>query len=114
MDNPALILHICGRHEWENAIFEGVYTPDSVKTEGFIHCSRPDQVLEAANLFFRDMPDLVLLCIDPGLLDSELRWDPVGNDSFPHIYGPLNPDAVLGVEVLTPDQDGVYRRCSLC
>jgi len=114
MDNSDKILHICSRDEWEKAISDGYYYPDSLKTEGFIHCSRPDMVLEVANLFFRDIPNLVLLCIDPGLLDSELRWDPVGDSTFPHIYGPLNPEAVAGVMDFVPDLDGVYRQFSLC
>jgi uncharacterized protein (DUF952 family) len=34
-----------------------------------------------------------------------LRWDvvnPVTGERFPHVYGPITPDAVVRTEVLTP------------
>lgn len=113
MDKSEILLHICKQEEWEKAATVGEYSPGSLDTEGFIHCSQPDQVLEVANLFYRDIPNLVLLCIDPGLLDSELRWDPVGDSVFPHIYGPLKTGAVLAVNNFMPDIDGVFRHYTL-
>lgn len=104
------IVHICTRLDWEKADAAGEYRADSLETEGFIHCSRPEQVLGVVNRFYTDVPDLVLLWIDPNRLDSEIRWEPADGDVFPHLYGSLEVEAVVAVNDLIPDPDGVYRK----
>jgi len=105
-----LILHVCTRQDWQAAQTRGEYLAESLDTEGFIHCSRPDQVLAVVNQFYSNVPDLILLWIDPNQLLAELRWESALDDEYPHIYGPLNLDAVQAVTRLSPDTDGVYRR----
>ena len=61
--NPTIIYHICERKEWQAAQETGVYRADSLESEGFIHCSREDQVARVANFIFKGMEDLVLLHI---------------------------------------------------
>ncbi|HEX3713010.1 MAG TPA: DUF952 domain-containing protein [Trebonia sp.] len=109
------IYHIATRADWEQAQADGEYTRSSVgKTlaeEGFIHASQAAQVTGTANKFYRDVPgDLLLLVIDPGLLRAELRYDDVPGAElpFPHIYGPLNVDAVVEVRPLAPEPDGTF------
>ncbi len=109
----SLIVHICPDDDWRAALERGEYRPGTLEMEGFIHCSRPDQVLAVANDFYSGIPDLVTLWIDARLLDSELRWEAVDSDEFPHIHGALNLEAVLSVAELKPDQDGVYRNLAL-
>ena len=77
--------------------------------EGFIHLSRPDQILKVANAFYRGLTDAILLWIDPARLNAELRWETVDADVFPHLYGPLNLEAVVAVSDLQPDSAGVFR-----
>lgn len=101
-----MIYHIASRSDWAWAQATGLYSPPSLETEGFIHCSRLDQVLNVANSFYRGQSDLLLLCIEERELTSELRWEapahPKGNifsatknaELFPHLYGPLNLKAV--------------------
>lgn len=108
-DYEALILHICQRKAWQEAKAQGVYRAPSLDSEGFIHCSRVDQILEVANVFYRDVPDLVVLWIDPYKIRSEIRWEAVGEESFPHIYGPVEIDAVIEVSNLIPDGDNYFR-----
>ena len=60
-----LIFHITTASEWQAARREGAYLAASLDSEGFIHCSLPTQVNHVADWFYRDIPDLVLLCIDP-------------------------------------------------
>jgi uncharacterized protein (DUF952 family) len=104
-----MILHITKRTDWEQAQQAGVYHGDTLETDGFIHCSTPQQVLGPANAFFHGQPDLVLLVIDPCRLQSELRYEALGTDQdFPHIYGPLNLDAVVDVLAFPPQQDGTF------
>jgi uncharacterized protein (DUF952 family) len=104
----AAIYHIAHRGEWEPARATGRYEADSLPTEGFIHCSEAHQILGVANRLFRGQPGLVLLRLDPERLTSELRYEPGGGDVFPHIYGPINGDAVLGEIPFPPRPDGSF------
>jgi uncharacterized protein (DUF952 family) len=106
------ILHISSRAEWHCARLAGSYEADSLSTQGFIHCSRPDQVLWVANSNnrFDGQDDLVLLCIDPDLVAAEIRYENLDGDKnlFPHIYGPLNLDAVTDILDFTHGDDGKF------
>jgi uncharacterized protein (DUF952 family) len=111
----SLIYHIAIRADWERALEDGEYTRSSVdKTlaeEGFIHASQASQVARTANKFYRGLrDDLVLLVIDAGLLRAAVRYEDVPGAElpFPHIYGPLNVDAVAQVRPFAPGQDGTF------
>ena len=105
--NP--ILHIAGRRQWERARKIGLYTGDTLGVEGFIHASAPRQVLKVAERFFRDRKGLVLLVIDPEKVRPEIRYEAAGDgDEYPHIYGPLNVDAVLRALKFEPGEDGTF------
>lgn len=107
-----IIYHITTRTAWEEAQAAGQYTALSLATEGFIHASTYKQVVGTANLFFQGQGGLVLLSLDDGLLKSMLRFDPVtahgGVQEFPHIYGPINLDAVVDVIDFFPEPDGTF------
>jgi uncharacterized protein (DUF952 family) len=104
-----MIVHLCPRQAWEEAQKQGAYCADSLESEGFIHCSRPEQIIAVANHYYRGLPTVVLLWIDPQKVKPEIHWEASGVDIFPHIYGPLNLDAVVGVREFPPDEEGVYR-----
>lgn len=105
------IFHITSRKAWVEANKKGSYQADSLASEGFIHCSMLEQVLRVAESFYRGQRDLVLLEIDPGDLLPDVRWEP-GSDKldelFPHIYGPLNLNAVCNVLDLNEDPKGHF------
>ena len=103
------ILHICKHDDWIAAREAGEYRADSLASEGFIHCSRQDQILTVATNYYPGQGDLVLLMLDPTKLTHEVRRDTVGDDKFPHVYGPFNLDAVISVSKFPPDADGVFR-----
>lgn len=105
-----MILHITHRADWQTARVAGEYWPDSLDTEGFIHCSTPEQVLGPANEFYRGQTDLVLLVIDPAHLTQKLVYEDCyeSGTAFPHIYGPLNLDAVTAVVPFIPLADGTF------
>lgn len=103
------IFHIARAVDWEQARRTGSYTVSTyghtLEQEGFIHASRREQVRGVFDAFYRDVPDrLVLLAIDTDLLTSPWQEEPVGTDVFPHIHGPLNTSAVIGVARL--DRNG--------
>jgi uncharacterized protein (DUF952 family) len=109
------IYHIATRADWEHALSDGAYTRSSIDRtlaeEGFIHASQESQVARTANKFYRDVPgDLLLLVIDTGLVAAEVRYEDVPGAElpFPHIYGPLNTDAVLAAVPLTAGPDGTF------
>lgn len=105
-----MILHITHRPDWEAAQATGEYRADSLAAEGFIHCSTVEQVLGPANEFYRSQDDLVLLVIDPARLAAELVYEDSyqTGTAFPHIYGPLNLDAVTDVVPFPPRPDGTF------
>jgi uncharacterized protein (DUF952 family) len=111
-----VIFHIVKRREWQEAVQRGIYRPASLASEGFIHCSTATQTLDTANRFFRCQQDLVLLSIDEGRLAAAWRWEmPVNSkderrgELFPHIYGPLNLDAVIQVVDFPGEADQSFR-----
>ncbi len=103
-----LLLHITSRPDWELAERDGIYRAASLDTEGFIHCSTPAQVVGTANRFYRGQTGLVLLVIDAEKLQAEVRYEAADGQMFPHLYGPLNVDAVTRVLPLEPGTDGTF------
>ncbi|MCY4062522.1 MAG: DUF952 domain-containing protein [Chloroflexi bacterium] len=113
-----MIYHITTCAAWADAQKRGDYQAPSLKNEGFIHCSTRDQLLYVADSFYRGETDLLVLCIDECKLGAELRWEAPAhpeslNDSavssdvlFPHLYGPLNLDAVMAVHGLKEGASG--------
>lgn len=88
---------------------QGHYSPASLTTEGFIHCSAATQLVEVANRFYRGQIDLVILGIMPDRLQADLRYDLVpGHGTFPHLYGPLNLAAVSKVWPWETAADGTF------
>jgi uncharacterized protein (DUF952 family) len=107
--SDAMILHICPAADWQ-AARDGRYRCASLDHEGFIHCSTPEQLIEVAQRLFQGRRDLVLLVIDPDRVTAAIRSEDGGNgQSYPHIYGPLNVDAVSEVVALAADADGNFK-----
>jgi uncharacterized protein (DUF952 family) len=105
----SLLLHITSRARWDRARFAGMYRTESLDTEGFIHCSTRDQVLGVANERFRGQSDLVLLCIESSRVQAPIQFDATETgERFPHIYGPLNTDAVIRSVALPAGADGRF------
>lgn len=112
----AMIYHIAFRTDWVQAQQAGEYRQSTkgltLEQQGYIHgCAEPAQVDQVANAFYRGDSDLLVLVIDEAKLRSEVRRDPVpGFDApLPHIYGPLNPDAVVDAVPLYAAPDGRFR-----
>ena len=111
------ITHLASNEAWLAAVKKGIFYADSLSTEGFIHCSKPSQIVGVANTFYHGQRGLALLVIEPSKLEAELKWEPPAEpeptharegELFPHIYGPLNLDAVIEVLPFEPDEDGSF------
>ncbi len=103
---PHRIVHIARPEDWEAARTLGRYTHPSLRSEGFIHCSTPDQLEATVARHFEPGTEVVLLELDPSRLDSpdgdspgpgpELRWERSGDHGvFPHVFGPIPLAAVV-------------------
>ena len=93
------LFHIVPRSEWEKAKKQGSYSPASLKQEGFIHCSKTDQLLGVANGFYKGQKDLIIIRINKEEVSSEIKFEPpieapLSGLLFPHIYGALEINAV--------------------
>jgi uncharacterized protein (DUF952 family) len=104
------ILHLATDNAWAKAIASNAYVAETLATEGFIHCSEPQQVVGVANSRFHGRQDLVLLQIDIRKLTVEGRYENLegGQELFPHVYGAVNLDAVIGVTPFLPGADGAF------
>src|SRR5689334_20187630 len=105
----SLILHITKRQQWEQANLFKEYRGDTLESEGFIHCSTPQQIVKVANTFFKSQTGLVLLFIESEKVQAEIKYEGIESDElFPHIYGALNTDAVMQVLDFAPRKDGLF------
>jgi uncharacterized protein (DUF952 family) len=101
------IFHIATVADWEAARRVGSYTTSTygvtLAEEGFIHASRSDQWQGVRERFYGAVTEpLVLLEIDTDKLTAPVvdETPPGADETFPHIYGTLNPDAVVRVSSL--------------
>src|SRR5882757_1138225 len=97
-----MIYHVSTAQEWQTAQQQGFYEVASLVTEGFIHCSKMEQVAGVLERYYKDRSGLLLLHIDESKLTASLKYElaPSVNEEFPHIYGRLNLDAVVELEKL--------------
>jgi len=113
-----MIYHITSRVAWNEARERGDYRAESLATEGFIHCSTETQVVPVAEKYYKGQNNLLLLVVEPALLSSDLKWEPPSGGApppgvaegelFPHVYGPINLEAVVQVIDLESNPDGKY------
>lgn len=99
------VFHIATAADWERARQSGSYTTSTVgrslEDEGSLHAAHRHQVAGVFARYYRDLGQpLVLLTIDTDRLGVPWQEDEVGEETFPHIYGPLSPKAVVGVQPL--------------
>ena len=99
-----MIYHMAWRSDWDAGIADGVYRNPSLETEGFIHCTHePGLLVSVANQFFAEnrAEDLLIVSIDPKRVAAEIKdEDPGVCIAFPHVYGPIELDAVLGFDTM--------------
>ncbi|QKZ11533.1 DUF952 domain-containing protein [Spirosoma sp. KUDC1026] len=98
------IYHVVPVNDWAASENQPVYTAASFLVEGFIHLSEKEQVAGVLERYYKGRQDLLLLQIAPDRLTAELKYEPATNaEYFPHLYGPINKDAVMAVEKIMQD-----------
>jgi uncharacterized protein (DUF952 family) len=111
------IFHIARLADWKEAEASGSYAVSTLgrtlEDEGYIHAARHDQVPAVRDRYFADVTDpLVVLEIETDRLDAEVRDEQVGDEVYPHVYGPIPASAVVAWRParLPPiDLDGLRR-----
>ena len=105
------IYHIAISAHWRAQKDSGHYQPDAFVGEGFIHCAFIQQLDGVAERYFKGVGELVILGINCNLLTVELRCENLlgASELFPHIYGPLNTDAVFFEQYCDVSPDGVIQ-----
>ncbi len=114
-----MIYHLVPEPEFLDCFNGDVYIPPSLAACGFVHCALHASVIPVANDFFAEVTDkLLVLLIDPKMLDVAVKYEPAAPiesggvlhlgsaTEFPHIYGPINSSAILGVGTLQKKADG--------
>ncbi|MFV0389036.1 MAG: DUF952 domain-containing protein [Pyrinomonadaceae bacterium] len=101
-----LIYHILDSAQWIDYQESEFWEPESVVTEGFIHCSFEPQLDDVIERYFKNEKAVIVLTIDSKKLDAKLVEEAsTENEIYPHIYGVLNKDAVVETESREVNRD---------
>lgn len=107
--DAGIAYHLAPAEAWERQKSAGSYLPEAFGQDGFIHATNGlERLLWVANEFYTsdDRPHTVLV-IDVSKLTSPIRYDDE-QEQFPHIYGPLNVDAVIGELSVARGENGEF------
>jgi uncharacterized protein (DUF952 family) len=105
-----IIYHIARKTDWNNARSAESYAAHSLASEGYIHCSTRQQVINTANRLFNGRQDLVLLCVNTNTVKAKIRYEYLegGIELFPHVYGALEIAAIVAAHDFAPQPDGSF------
>jgi len=107
-NEDSLIYLLMAPADFEKAQTEGVWDPPSRQTDGFIHCSPADQLTRVANKYHSTNAEVRVVALQKVKLTSEVRWEPATGGLYPHVYGPINFDAVQYVDSFRKPKDGTF------
>ena len=68
----------------------------------------PGQLEQVAGGNFRGRDDLLLLELIPTKLAPETKYEQGGEEKYPHIYGPINKEAVNRTIEVRCNADGLF------
>jgi len=133
-----MILHLVTADDWKAAPPDKPFVPTAYAADGFIHCTFGDALmLTVANRFYKSQPgEFLAIAIDETRVTAPVKWEAPASPGaveaveapaaplppeaeaefgaapaaplFPHIYGPLNRDAILGARRLLREPDGSF------
>jgi uncharacterized protein (DUF952 family) len=96
-----MIYHIAVLDDWVLHSNSATYQPPGYAREGFIHCSTQEQVPGVLQRYYAGVKNLILLHIDETKLSASLKYEEATNkELFPHVFGPINKEAIVRVERL--------------
>lgn len=106
-----LLFHLTTKENWNEHKQSGNYEPESLDSEGFIHCSSGSQVEDTANRLFAGQDQILLLVIDASMIREDIKYekDEETGEKFPHIYGPISVNAVIDKIEVRAEDDGQFQ-----
>ena len=101
--------HLVPEFVWREHAQRPHYTPETFATEGFIHCTDGEALLiEVANRYYRDDPrPYLVLDVELALVSAPAVYDDDAH-VYPHIYGPIEREAVTRVRRVLRAADGTF------
>ncbi len=105
--SSTIIFHMAPAERWTTWPDHEPYVPAEFAVDGFVHCTAGEELMaRVANTLYRDTGgDFVLLVIDVDALTAPVRWEA---PHFPHIYGPINREAIIAVRRIQRAADGAF------
>ncbi len=105
----ATTLHLIPATVWDRSADLSSYTPETFAVDGFVHCTDgDDNLIAVGNRYYSaDLRPFLALTITVERLTAPVRYDDPGG-IFPHIYGPINRDAIVAKRTVTRDADGTF------
>ncbi len=106
-----IIYHLVPGDYWKAQPDDRPYIPAGYEQEGFIHCTKGEQMLvTVANRYYRNDPgEWLVLVIDESAITSEIKYEPGADQKlYPHIYGALNRNAIREVKRMPRAADGIF------
>jgi len=107
LSDPNIYL-LSSQAEYQQALDNGSLVRDSLQSEGFIHASPRSQLNRIANKYYQDKTQPLILVVDKKLISAEVKWEPATGGLYPHIYGPLNINAITKIEKISLADDGNF------
>jgi uncharacterized protein (DUF952 family) len=107
-----IIYHLVSIDFWESQPTDRPYTPADYAREGFIHCTQGvEQLTVVANRYYRhDQGEWLVLVLDEQAITAEIKYEPGGDGLlYPHIYGPLNRNAIREILSMPRDPEGTFK-----
>jgi len=101
MPAPRFIYHIVLIADWLKQKDDETYFPSGFDDDGFIHCSRLEQLNATIKRFYKTKKDkdLRVLRIDTTQLNVPLIYEAAedGSGFFPHVFGRISAQAITEV-----------------
>ncbi len=93
-----MIYHVTHQTAWLQQAGSDLFEPESLKTEGFVHCCTREQLEGVLSRYFAGQSELLLLHLDEMRLPYLKYEMATGGESFPHLYGPIPKQAIVRME----------------
>jgi len=103
-----IIFHIIDKNEVQSIQGLRHYKPVSLENEGFIHCSRINQLVRVAQNHYRHSNGIFIMAVESTQAGNPVIFEDLYNlgEKYPHIYGSIEMTAVKNIYPMAETADG--------